>query len=163
MAVENVHARVLAVGSAAAGRLIDTLGSEADALWPRGRWPAMRFDRPLQIGAKGGHGPIRYTVADYQPGCGVRFVFDSPSGFHGEHGFEVRSLEDGRCSLRHFLRLQPRGVARLSWPLIYRWLHDACVEDALTRAEISLGLRPRARPWCRWVRVLRCLYRLRKG
>ena len=40
-----------------AGRLLDGLSAADDRLWPKDRWPAMRFDRPLKVGARGGHGP----------------------------------------------------------------------------------------------------------
>ena len=115
----------------------------------------MRFDGPLEVGARGGHGPIRYTVSAYTPARSVYFVFTGPRGFHGWHGFEVRSLDAHSCLLSHRLEMQARGVARLSWPLCFRWLHDACVEDALTRAEVSLDLTPQVQPWSLQVRLIR--------
>jgi hypothetical protein len=68
MVVVNVHERMLDASITEIGKLIDTLASAEDKLWPRDRWPAMKFDRPLSVGAVGGHGPIRYTVESYQPG-----------------------------------------------------------------------------------------------
>jgi hypothetical protein len=64
----NVHQRSLAVPVAEAGFLIDGLAGPDDRLWPSDRWPAMRFDRPLGVGARGGHGPVRYAVGAYVPG-----------------------------------------------------------------------------------------------
>ncbi|MDQ3135435.1 MAG: hypothetical protein M3Q76_11655, partial [Acidobacteriota bacterium] len=66
--MKNVHERILQSPFAAAGELIDKLASRDDLLWPRERWPAMKLDRPLGVGAKGGHGPIRYVVEAYEPG-----------------------------------------------------------------------------------------------
>jgi hypothetical protein len=58
MQVLNVHERVLPVDAAAVGALMDTVASDDDALWPKTSWPRVRFDRPLGVGAVGGHGPI---------------------------------------------------------------------------------------------------------
>lgn len=58
----NIHERVIPASVDAVGRMIDTLGSAGDGIWPTGRWPALTLDRPLQVGATGGHGPIRYRV-----------------------------------------------------------------------------------------------------
>jgi hypothetical protein len=61
MPVINIHERVLDASIFEIGKLIDGLASANDKLWPHDRWPAMKFDRPLSVGAIGGHGPIRYT------------------------------------------------------------------------------------------------------
>ncbi|MCA1626683.1 MAG: hypothetical protein LC742_01790 [Acidobacteria bacterium] len=58
--------------------------------------------------------------------------------------------------LRHVLEVRVAGMARLSWPLAFRWLHDALIEDALDRAE-NFG-RPspvKQREWSWWVNLLR--------
>jgi hypothetical protein len=57
--IRNVHERDLAAAPSEAGALIDGLAGEHDRLWPSERWPAMRLDRPLAVGASGGHGRIR--------------------------------------------------------------------------------------------------------
>ena len=64
MLVRNVHYRALSVPPADVAPLLDGLASPTDRLWPVEAWPRMRFDRPLQVGAQGGHGPIRYTVVE---------------------------------------------------------------------------------------------------
>lgn len=156
MTVVNVHTRKLAAPPARAGALIDTLASSGDRLWPRGAWPAMRFDRPLGVGAAGGHGPIRYTVVAYQPGQSVTFRFTAPRGFDGTHAFQVVPDGDG-CTLRHVLAMDTHGRARVTWPLVFRWLHDALIEDALATAQIALGEPPMVVPWSRAVRALRWL------
>ncbi|MFE7492135.1 hypothetical protein [Kitasatospora sp. NPDC057541] len=53
-----------------------------------------------------------------------------------------------------------RGAARLTWPLAFRWLHDALLEDSLERAErvCDSELRTPAN-WSRYVRLLRFLRR----
>lgn len=154
MHVVNIHQRVIARPVEEVGRLLDSLASENDQLWPRGLWPAMRFDRPLGIGADGGHGPIRYAVVDYEPGRRVRFAFQAPRGFNGWHELEVLSEGVGTL-LRHTIEMNATGPALLTWPLAIRWLHDACLEDAFATAEVSLGLAPTIVPWSPWVKFLR--------
>lgn len=158
MQVLNGHERVLAAEPAEVGALLDRLSSHEDGIWPRDRWPSMRFDRPLGVGAVGGHGPIRYDVEDYQPGRSVRFRFTAPRGFLGTHGYEIEERPEG-VVLRHMLKMRTEGPALLSWPLVFRPLHDALIEDSLDRAERSLGREP-ARParWSLRVRLLRSLF-----
>ncbi|MER7956925.1 SRPBCC family protein [Streptomyces sp. NPDC096030] len=154
MPVHNVHERLLAVGVEEAGALLDSLSAgKADGLWPYDTWPPMEFDRPLAAGAKGGHGPVRYTVAAYVPGTWIRFAFTSPRGFHGFHEYVVLPVDEERTVLRHTLSMRVSGLARLSWPLAYRWMHDALLEDSLDLAE-----RPARRAhWSPYVRLLRAL------
>lgn len=160
--VRNVHERHLPVRAATAGALIDSLAGPDDRLWPHDRWPAMRFDRPLSAGALGGHGPIRYTVVYHRPGRHVRFRFDGPAGFGGHHGYEVLPDGDDRCILRHSLVMTTRGPARLTWPLVFRPLHDALIEDSFDKAVQSLGLAlPAASHWSAEVRALRAAIRVR--
>lgn len=153
--IRNVHERILPRPAAKVGPLLDGLSSAGDRLWPGGAWPPMRFDAPLGVGARGGHGPIRYEVERYEPGRSVRFRFRAPRGFRGFHGFEVLERRNGSCVLRHTLEMDVVGSARLSWPLVYRPLHDALLEDVLARAQAQLGLTPEVRRWSLWVRGLR--------
>ncbi|WP_229403036.1 SRPBCC family protein [Micromonospora okii] len=161
--VRNIHERQLAAPPAAVGALIDSLATPDDRLWPRGQWPAMRFDRPLGVGARGGHGPIGYTVVAYEPGRRVRFEFRAPAGFHGYHEYEVLPGADQGCLLRHSLVMTTGWPAWVSWPAVYRPLHDALIEDSLDTAAHHLGLAavPSHR-WSRWVRALRSLIRRRR-
>lgn len=92
MKVRNVHERNLKVPSSRVGKLLDSLASPEDELRPHQNWPPMKFDRPLEVGAIGGHGPIRYTIQDYEPGQYIRFRFSRPRGFNGTHSFEIESL-----------------------------------------------------------------------
>lgn len=156
--VENIHVRIFRAPLADARSLIDRLASRDDVMWPSKRWPAIRFDRPLGVGAIGGHGPIRYYVESYEPGHAITFRFTSPKGYIGTHALDVRELERGQVQIRHVLKMRVAGMARLVWPLAFRWLHDALVEDAFDRAEsycTSNQLSERA--LSTWVRVLRHL------
>ncbi|UQA96284.1 SRPBCC family protein [Streptomyces halobius] len=156
MGVYNVHERVLPVPPADVGRLVDGLSGSADPLWPHGDWPPMVLDGPLARGARGGHGPVRYTVAAYVPGQWVRFTFSGPRGFHGFHEYTVHPLDGDRALLRHTLAMRVRGAARFTWPLAYRAFHDAVLEDSLDRAERACtGTVARPSRWSTYVRLLR--------
>jgi len=85
--------------------MLDSLGSARDAVWPGGRWPVLTLDRPLQVGAVGGHGPIR-------------FRFLSPEGFVGTHGFDVEdALEKVEGAFHDVVppRAWSRQVVFLRW------------------------------------------------
>ena len=155
MDVLNVHECGLEADPIQVGALIDSLSSKNDRLWPKHIWPRMEFDRALGIDAKGGHGPIRYFVEEYTPGKSIKFSFTGPEGFNGFHGYEVLSGPIEPVVLRHTLKMNTQGPAILSWPLVYRPMHDALIEDSLTTAQVSLGLAPQIQAWSLWVRILR--------
>ena len=144
MKVLNIHSREYPVSSKEVGLLMDSLSSKNDLLWPHHVWPRMKFDKPLSVNAAGGHGPIRYYVEKYEPGKLVQFHFTGPNGFNGYHGYDVIEKENGKTEF-----------AVLSWPLIFRPLHDALIEDSLTCAEVRLGLESRISNWSVWVKLLR--------
>jgi hypothetical protein len=157
MAVRNLHVRQLPVDEDAAGELIDSLAGPRDLLWSHDKWPPMQFDRPLGVGASGGHGPVRYRVIGYAPGRWIRFRFTAPRGFDGFHEYTVHREADG-TELHHLLSMRARGSARITWPLLWRPLHDAALEDSLDRAErATTGTVRAAARWSWWVRLLRAL------
>ncbi|MBL7496623.1 SRPBCC family protein [Frankia sp. CNm7] len=158
MAVLNVHSRRLPAAAEQVGVLLDSLASPADRLWPHQTWPSMRFDRPLEVGAVGGHGPIRYRIEAYLPGRWIRFRFTAPRGFDGFHEYIVRESSDGHATLQHLCTMRLRGSARLTWPLFYRPLHDALIEDSIDLAEwaATAASQPTGR-WTYQVRLLRAL------
>ena len=149
-----MHFRDLLVPADAVGRLIDGLAGEHDLLWPHEVWPRMDFDRPLGIGADGGHGPVRYEVVGYEAGSSVIFRFKAPRGFEGTHRFDVDASPHG-SRLTHTLRMTARWPATLTWPLVFRPLHDALLEDCMAKAQIALGEHPTVLPWTAPVRLLR--------
>ena len=161
MHVHNVHHRELPVPPAVLGALLDSLSRPDDRLWPVAAWPPMRFDRPLQVGTIGGHGPIRYTVESYIPGQTVSFRFTAPPGFRGGHSFLVGLASHG-SRISHDLRMVTTGSGTLSWLLVFRPLHDALIEDALHRASLACGVSEPLPAWSPWVRVLRALLRSRR-
>ena len=97
---------------------------------------------------------MRYVVESYQPGVELGFRFTAPSGFDGGHRFVV-TPEGVGARFEHHLEMNPRGWARVLWPLVFGPLHDALAEDAVARVVRELGGFPKARKWSLWVRFLR--------
>lgn len=157
MKVLNVHERQLEAGLDRVGALIDAVSSPQDRLWPKASWPNMQLDRPLGVGARGGHGPIRYVVEAYEPGRSLKCRFTSPSGFDGFHLLECMASPTGGTVLRHTLEMNTHGPAVVSWPLLFRPLHDALIEDGFSTAAVALGEPARIQPWNTYVKVLRWL------
>ena len=126
----NVHERRLSHAEPAAVRAaLDRLADPAAGVWPSDRWPPLRLDRGLVAGSSGGHGPIRYSVADVRPD-GMTFRFDPAMGVDGVHRFDV--VRDGDDAvLRHTIDAGLRGPMRALWPTLIEPLHDALIEDAL--------------------------------
>ncbi len=161
--IVNVHERLIQAPLTVASRLIDRLASRDDVLWPSNRWPAMHLDRSLQVGATGGHGPIRYFVEAYEPGRSITFRFTAPRGFVGTHSFDVEAIALDASRIKHTLTMRAQGFARLSWPLLFHPLHDALIEDALDCAEAFAISAPVAeRAWALRVKLLRGLLRAAK-
>ena len=84
--IRNVHERVVDAPIERLGALLDGLGQKGDRLWPSQNWPPMVLDRPVSEGGEGGHGAIRYHVAEYEPGARVRFAFEPATRRDGESG-----------------------------------------------------------------------------
>ncbi len=88
----------------------------------------------------------------------MRFAFTGPRGFHGFHEYAVLAVDEERTLLRHTLAMTTGGQARLTWPLVFRPLHDALLEDSLDRAELACaGTVARPARWSGRVRLLRGL------
>ncbi len=154
--VRNTHERAVAAPAEVVGELLAGLGGDRDQLWPSPEWMPMRLDRPLSVGATGGHGPIRYRVSEYEPGRRVRFEFAPDTGLRGHHELVVEPRPGGSSVLRHRIEATARTGTRLTWPLVIRPVHDALVEDLLDNAEqAATGRRLPARRWSPWVRLLR--------
>ncbi len=133
--VHNVHERALPVPAAEVGRLVDRIGAADDPLWPTPAWLPVRFDRPLAVGADGGHGPVRYHVTGHEPGRRVELTFHPRTGLIGTHTLEVEQRGPHACVLRHRLSARPVGSMRLLWPALVRVCHDTVIEHLLDNAE----------------------------
>ena len=73
----------------------------------------MKLDRPLNVGAIGGHGPIRYTVESFKPDFHIWFQFIELKGFLGTHRFDIEAMEGEKSGLRHNIEMRLQGMARL--------------------------------------------------
>ncbi|MFC4942508.1 SRPBCC family protein [Pseudonocardia sp. GCM10023141] len=156
LGVHNAHQRALPVPAARVGALLDRMGRPGDPLWPAPDWSPMVLQGPLAVGVKGHHGPIRYHVSRYLPGREIEFTFAAGVGVRGTHTLTVEPTGPQACVLRHDVTGRLHGPMLAVWPLAMCWLHNACVEDLLDRAETVLGTGPaRPRRWSRWVRLLR--------
>ena len=162
MNVENIHERMLPRPIERVSPLLDSLSSTNDGIWPFESWPRLKLHGGLAIGAKGGHGPVRYTVTEYEPGKRVCFTFTGPAGFHGIHQFQLVPVSSSETVLRHVIRMETRGAAVIGWPLVFRPLHDALMEDAFDKAERQLGLKAGTSKWTAWVCFLRFVLRTKR-
>ena len=154
--ISNVHTREIAVPTAVVGQILDTLGSADDRLWATDIWVAdpVVFDRPLGVGADGGHGSIRYSVAEYEPGRRIVFAFPPDGGLSGTHRFELEGLGPDRCALTHRLEAETSRWMRPIVPVLIAW-HDAMVETAMDRAELeATGTLRRRTHIPRWLQIV---------
>lgn len=154
MKVLNIHKRDIQQPISELARLFGTLATENDLMLATDKWPRMKLDKGLQIGSKGGHGPIRYTVSDYQEGRSIRFRFDMP-GFNGFHQFTLTESGPGNTELSHIIDMRTTGAAVFTWALAIRWLHDAFIEDAFDKVENYFTRGHKRTEWSGWVKVLR--------
>jgi hypothetical protein len=154
--IHNVHEREIAAPATVVGEVLDTVGSAGDRLWATDIWVAepVVFDRPLGVGADGGHGSIRYSVVEYEPGRRIVFEFSPDGGLSGTHGFELEALGPDRSRLTHFLEAETSWWMRPLVPILIGW-HDAMVETALDRAELeATGSLKRRTRIPRWLRIV---------
>jgi hypothetical protein len=153
--ISNLHAREIAAPAVAVGEILATLGSADDRLWATNIWltTPVVFDRPLGVGADGGHGSIRYSVVEYEYGRRIVFAFSPHGGLSGTHGFELEALGPDRCRLTHFLEAETSRWMRPIMPILIGY-HDAMVETAFDRAELEATDSLKRRTHLpRWLRI----------
>lgn len=150
----NVHERAVRVPPARLGAILESLAGPDDQFWRTDLIEPIVLDRGLEVGSRGGHGPVRYVVVEHDPARLVRFRFEPGIGLRGTHALEVVTGDDGSPALRHTIEARAVGLGFLSWPLI-RVLHDAALEDMLDHVERSLtGTAHRGQRTPGWVRRL---------
>ncbi|WP_408044271.1 SRPBCC family protein [Tenacibaculum litopenaei] len=157
MNIENTHERCMPTSLEKALGVFNSLATLNDLLWPNERWPRMSFKPVKKVAAKGGHGPIRYTIVSYNPEGEIVFEFRKPKGFIGTHSFVVRELDDNRVLFRHRIRMKVNFKGGVLWFLVIRPLHDALLEDAFDKAENYLTGTQKRSTWSVWVRLMRRL------
>ena len=137
--IRNVHERVINAPIESLGALLDGLGQKDDRLWPSQSWTPMVLDRPLAVGADGGHGVIRYYVSEYEPGRRVRFTFRPRTGIIGAHELSLDTLDDERTRIRHVLIGRARGACgSCSRP----WSSPCTTPSSRTSSTTPSGRRP---------------------
>ncbi|QSB06361.1 hypothetical protein [Natronoglycomyces albus] len=152
--MKNIHERVIEAPVQSVAGLLNNLGQPEDRLWPSEKWVPMVMDRPLAVGAAGGHGEIRYRVTEFEPGKRVRFAFHPKSGIDGTHEMTLVALGKRRCRLRHEFHGRPTGFMRILLPLVVIHLHNALLEDLLDNAQrAATGAVAKPATWSWWVRL----------
>ena len=159
MNIVNIHKRIINQPKAEVVALLETLSTKDDKVWPNDKWPAMRFKDGLKIGAKGGHGIIRYSVEQYILGALIVFKFLKPKGFDGIHKFEIQEIDSNSTEVKHSIIMKTEGLATLKWVLAIRWLHDALIENAFDTIENNFLEVKKHTKWSFWVSLLRFLLR----
>jgi hypothetical protein len=161
MKVINIHKRTIQQPESKIGELLNTLATDNDMILATDKWPPMRLDNGLQVGSKGGHGPIKYFVTDYQPQKSITFQFDL-EGFNGFHKFELTKLDIDKTELFHVIDMTTTGSATMKWLFAIRWLHDAYIEDAFDRVENYFITDKKSSKWSWWVKTLRVIMKPKK-
>lgn len=155
MKVLNIHQREIDQPKDRLLELFATLATKDDKIWPKEKWPGMKFENGLTTGAAGGHGPIRYIVVKNDQNGLLTFKFQNPPGFTGMHAFEITELNDNKTAIRHTIDMNTKTIATLKWVFAIRWLHDALIEDAFDKVENYFTGKNKKTEWNIWVRFLR--------
>ena len=163
MKILNVHKRIIDKPISEVAVLLNSLSSNNDKLWPHEKWAPMKLDRDLSEGAIGGHGPIKYAVTDYKPGYKINFRFIEPSGFQGNHWFELIEKEEKKTEIIHTISMSISGSAVLSWPIIIRPLHNALIEDSFDKVQKHFGIETDTNNWSPWVKFLKLVFKRKKA
>jgi hypothetical protein len=113
MKVINIHSRIINQPINKIAELFETLSTETDKIWPKEKWPEMKFKDYIKVGAKSGHGPIKYSVEEYKPNKIIQFRFSKPNGFNGIHKFEIIELTKERTEVKHTIDMNTIGKGTL--------------------------------------------------
>lgn len=162
MKVTNIHKRIIHKPKESISKILDSLSSSNDRLWPKEKWPPMVFRNGLVEGATGGHRPIRYSISKYVPGSSIEFDFLKPDGFKGIHKFEITEIEKDKTELRHTISMTVSGKGIFTWYFAMKWLHDALLEDCMDKAENNFLIEKIHSDWNLWVLFLRRIFRKKK-
>ncbi|SDI50939.1 hypothetical protein [Winogradskyella thalassocola] len=158
MRVKNRHTRTIHQPKEKVSQLFKTLASSEDLVWPSENWPAIKFKNGLQVGSRGGHGHIRYTVIEMNDFDFIKFQFSKPVGFIGTHEFNIEALNANTTVIHHEINMTTTFKASLLWSLVVRWLHDALIEDAFDNVENYYTTAKKETSYNVWVKVLRAMY-----
>lgn len=155
MKVLNIHKRIIHRPKNEVAELLRSLSTENDKIWPKEKWPAMKFKEGIKVGAKGGHGPIRYSVEKYNPNEIIQFRFSKPNGFNGIHKFEIKEMTKEKTEIKHTIDMNTVGKGTLTWVSGIRSLHNALIEDGFDKLENNFSENQKSTEWNFWVKFLR--------
>lgn len=155
MKILNIHQREIQQPKEVVAKLIETLSTKNDAIWPTENWPAMRLKNGLEKDSKGGHGPIRYFVKEYITGEFIKFTFLKPTGFNGTHTFDISEIDKSTTLVKHTIKMDASGKGLFIWIFAIRSLHDALLEDAFDKMENHFTEEKKKTNWSFWVKFLR--------
>jgi len=153
--VLNIHKRTINQPKDKVTELLKTLSTENDRIWPKEKWPEMKFKEGIQIGAKGGHGPIRYSTEKYNPNEIIQFRFSKPNGFNGIHKFEIKELDKEKTEIKHTIDMNTEGKGTLIWTFAICSLHNALIEDGFDKLKNNFSDNRKSTEWNIWVKFLR--------
>ena len=58
--------------------------------------------------------------------------------------------------IEHRIEMMVKGSGRFSWPIVFKPLHNALIEDALDNVEVYINSKIKEkRSYSNWVRILR--------
>lgn len=161
MKIINIHKREINQPKEEIVQLFKTLASENDLMLATNKWSPMQLDKGLQIGSKGGHGPIKYHAVDYNPEAFIVFEFDL-KGFNGTHQFNILEINQNKTELSHIIDMTTSGLSTIKWVFAIRWLHDAYIEDAFDKVENHFSPTKKRSEWSIWVKLLRKIMKPKK-
>jgi len=159
MRVINIHKRTINQPKAKVSLLFKTLATNDDEIWPSEKWPAMRFNEGLKVGAKGGHGIVRYTIVSFKEGEHIKFKFTKPEGFIGTHKLMIKEFSDIETEMIHEIKMNTSFKRTILWTTVIRWLHDALIEDAFDKVENHFSSKVKETKYNFWVKYLRQNYK----
>lgn len=153
--IKNIHKRIINQPLEKVAAALATISTENDIVWPTENWPAMKFKNGIQVGAKGGHGPIRYSVEKYNPSEIIQFRFSKPVGFNGIHKFDLVEIAPQKTQINHTIDITTSLGATFSWFFAIRSLHNALIEDGFDKLENNFSNQKKKTEWNFWVKFLR--------
>lgn len=159
MRIVEVHKRQFDSPDHEVRALLDSFGRPGGLFQPGEEWLAQGINETLTVGVKTGHWPFKYEVQDYVPGESLGFTFLYPPCLKGATcRFQIYKNLKGNTVLVNTFEHSAKGPANISWPLVFKWLYQASIQDVLANAQRSLGEVPKVRGWSPWVNLLRSIF-----
>jgi len=122
----------------------------------------MKFKGGIQVGAKGGHGTIKYSVDKYDPTEIIQFRFSKPLGFNGIHKCDIKELPGDKTEVSHVIDVNTDLDGTIKWVFAVKSLHNALIEDGLDKMENHFTEDKKSTEWNLGVKFLRYILE-RKG